>query len=68
MGIPRDEEIMNEYYVTVRLERTFHFDYTEPLSEDDMRESSIDMFMDVIRKDSDTIDREEVEVVRVEQD
>jgi len=55
------------YTVTVSLEWYFEFDeWEEPLHEDDMRERSIDMFMDLIRKDSDTIVREDIKFVRME--
>jgi hypothetical protein len=53
--------------VTLSLEWSFDFDdEREPLHEDDMRERAIDMFMDLIRKDSDTIVREEIQFVRME--
>ena len=55
------------YSVTVSLECSFFFDdEREPLHEDDMRERAIDMMMDLIRKDSDTIVREDIQFVRME--
>lgn len=62
MGSSGDDGQVNT--ITLKLEWSFDFDeWEEPLHEDDMRERAIDMFMDLIRKDSDTIVREDIQFV-----
>lgn len=66
MGVRRNGEEVT-HTVTLKLERNFHFDDREPLHEDDMVERAIDMFLDLIHIDSDTIIREEIGFVRIEE-